>query len=634
MQMDKLFFAFESCDYRVHLFLTKSLANVVEGNGCTICVGNAAVQLAFCYAIGFGVDHGIDKNTEYLNRGSVKAQVDEGIDRVNNEDKKEDIIIAQLARLGYRHDFAFLYARDGVLTEAIKYYRRAVAKRRAIFEPGHFSILRLLGLLLSLMRHADQFEEAMEVAAEMERYADRTVSVDQVEIKAQIVRLYASMGEYHKAEALAREVSAIHEKIPSEAKSTERLDNLREWARALVQVGKFDDAIPIAKDSLEECLNELSDLHATTIATRRCLAQAYAGSGELQLSRDMNRALVRAEERLESEIKIDPSFVEDIAVLGVQCYRTGETQDAKHCYDKIHRLIQKRPVIAKHAVIAVNNYATGLILQGDIDTALLILEPLLVEVTNVMGSVCQEAALVMANLAYLYSQRASHQQAEDLERQVLQIRRRILGDSHANTITAFGALRLTLIAQERYDEAAELAKQEINAAASVNDTSLSDTVRAAETIAITFYSAGAFSHALPFFEYEQHASGCDATEISLTSMSSMACAALCYLHLENVHKARSTTFALLSRACETTIRNLEVFLVHVTSLAKLFLEKDCFPETEQVLALALSLWQRDQQDPSLPEGIGMDLRSTADRYLERRNLDIFDVRYNPSVLLS
>ena len=199
--MEKLFFALESCDYRVHLFVTKALENVAAGNGCRVCVHNAGMQLVFCRAVGYGTDHGIDKDMEYLERsGKTMVEVENAIQRIKNENKRSDVIMAQLAKQGYRHDFATLYTRDGVLSDAIEYYRRAVEKRRILFEPGHFSSLRLKGILLTLLRQNDQLHEGIELAREMAKEVLESNIQDQIEVKENLAHLLLELGALREAE--------------------------------------------------------------------------------------------------------------------------------------------------------------------------------------------------------------------------------------------------------------------------------------------------------------------------------------------------------------------------------------------------------------------------------------------------
>lgn len=220
--------------------------------------------------------------------------------------------------------------------------------------------------------------------------------------------------------------------------------------------GQYDAAIPLAEKNLRACLEQLGDLHSSTIAARRCLARALSANGQLSLAMETNLSLLKAEDQLMTQNHIDPKFVEDISILGVQCYRMKDIEKAKECYERGSRLIEKDQTKATHAIIAVNNCATELIRQGDCATALVIAEALLPEATKLVGADCEDAALVMGTLAWLYSNEGRHDQAEELERQVVKIRQRILGKSHNHTIVALENLRHSLLAQGKYEGAKSL----------------------------------------------------------------------------------------------------------------------------------------------------------------------------------
>lgn len=629
--MEKLFFTLESCDYRVHISITRALASTVNGDGCPVCVQNAALQLVFCHAIGFGIDHGIDKNAEYLARsGSTIVQVEEALQRIKNDDKRSDVIMANLAQRGYHHDFPTIYARDGVLSDAIDYYRRAVAKRKTLFDPAHFSTLRLQGILLSLLREDDRFEEAVEMALEMDEVASGLNVVDQIEIKQNLALLHASLGDLEKAEEWANAVSKMYADLPEGEKTTESLDNQQHLARILLQQGRFDDAISLAKLTLEDCQEELGDLHSSTIGVQRCLAQAYRASGQIKLAVETNKTLVSVEERLLTRSNIDPKLVEDISILGVQCYWANEIDTARQCYEKVHGLIKRDKAMAKHAVQAINNCATELIRQGDEKKAFVILDALLPETSSVLGPHSWEAALVMGNLAWLYTQDGIYDRAEEFERQVVKVRQETLGPSHQHTITALGHLRLTFLAQCKHDDAARVGEKGLEAVAGRENASISGIINAAETIATSLASAGAFSQALPFFESEMRLTDADVNGISLTSLASMARTARCYLHLEKAGQAKEMTIAMLSRVPKVSSVDPEDLARQSLALAKEFLERECFPESEQLLVLALLL---SQQSSSMPEALVADTRSTVKNYLDRRKLDALEVTFDPSKLL-
>jgi tetratricopeptide (TPR) repeat protein len=635
--MEKLFFTMEACDFRVHTFLTKALANTAAGSGCDFCIRNAALQMAFCHAIGFGMNHEEDQKSQCLmpNDRTV-LEVEEALGRIRNDDKKSDVIMAQLAQKGYRHDFPTVYARDGVLHDAIKYYRAAVRKREALFKLGHFSTRRLQGLLITLLIQNDQFEEAMEIALKMDQTATEMNLMDRIEIKQVLVRLHGHLDNLDAAVDLATEVRAMYATLPEHEKTTERLDNQHQLAKILVQQGNLDEAILLAKETFEHCFTELGDLHATTIAIQRLLAKAYGSHGQIEVAVETNKKLVQVGQRLISEGNIDPLLVQDISRLGILCYRTNQLEAATNYYEQVLDLIRRDIRLAKHAVNAVNNAATERVREGDNQLAVVILQALLVETTRILGPRCQEAALVMGNLAWIYAEQENYDQAVKLERRVVGIRRTVLGPSHQDTVAALSHLRQTLLAQGNCEDAAAIGHEELKALAERAGSCFEDNVAAAETIADALYTAGAFTQALFFFEHEWRATTArEAREMSRISLPSMARAALCHFHLGSPHQAKALTISLLRRVAQgQASRRLEHddFALTLVSLAKRSLELEWFDVSEQVLAVTLLLAR--QRGSLMPETLVAEVGSLISQYLELRNFDEFQVVFDPSTLTS
>src|SRR2546423_15531309 len=68
----------------------------------------------------------------------------------------------------------------------------------------------------------------------------------------------------------------------------------------------------------------------------------------------------------------------------------------------------------------------------------------------------------MANLASTYWNQGRWKEAEDLGVQVMETRKRVLGQEHPNTLTSMANLALTYWNQGRWKEAEELQKQELD----------------------------------------------------------------------------------------------------------------------------------------------------------------------------
>jgi hypothetical protein len=65
----------------------------------------------------------------------------------------------------------------------------------------------------------------------------------------------------------------------------------------------------------------------------------------------------------------------------------------------------------------------------------------------------------MGNLALTYSDQGRWKEAEELEVQVMQMRKRVLGDEHPDTLTSMANLAFTLQSQACHEEALALTER-------------------------------------------------------------------------------------------------------------------------------------------------------------------------------
>ncbi|KIW71201.1 hypothetical protein PV04_03396 [Phialophora macrospora] len=631
LQMDKLLFPLESCDFRLHQLMVRYMEEMANSESCGVCAENAAFQLALCHRTGFGTQANEVQANEWLSK-SEKGVADATAALQRTKESKEGAgTIATLAKLGYRNDLASRFRRDGILADAINYYRRTILTRQQLFGPTSFSTLRLQGILVDLLRWNDQSKEALGYALRMLQTTDDLALSDQVEIKTKLALVYSDLGDQQEAERITKELREIYSAGP-ESEHSERLENQQDYVKHLLRQKRFDDAIALAEKTLQDCEQELGPLHSSTRGAMRCLAASYHASGQLERATEIDEKLVRIQEGFVIGKKVNPKLVEDVSRMGVRYYQLGKQDSALDCYKKVQDLIDKDNEMAQHAVIGVNNYATELIRRDSLDLALTILDALLPKALEKLGHEHRESALIMGNLAYIHSQRGDLENAESLERQVAAVRQKRLGRSHHDTIIAMGNLRSTLLAQGKYEEAAEVGREECSAIDDRPDVSLAEKIDAARTVARALESGGAFAEALPFLM----------KEIDLMSkypdanpggpLSTMALAALCYSRMNRGDEARKLTVDILNRIARGASVDAEDFLTQMLHLAEKLLEQGYKLEVEQILAVAFAVSRQSDQQPSIAPDTKRKLANLLSRYLEQNGLREATIRFDPSIL--
>jgi hypothetical protein len=205
--------------------------------------------------------------------------------------------------------------------------------------------------------------------------------------------------------------------------------------------------------------------------------------------------------------------------------------------------------------------------------------------------------------------------AETLGRQVIQIRRLILGENHRDTITAMGGLRHTLLAQKRYEEAANIAREEYTC---FHNASREEKIDAAETLARALEAAGAFAESIPFFEEELTLKAAEGENSPMAVVSAMILAAICHIELGQLSRARNLMDEAVLRVRDAKELNVDgtTIAADIVRLANVCLEKDCTTEAEQLLSVVAGRFQQLLENGDLKaqfESVAAEIATRAGR---------------------
>ena len=628
-QIGSVFSDLEACDYRIHPFLTKSLAKIAAGKCCSTCVENAAFQLVFAHILGFGTGHGEGKIAEYLAQCQrTWAEVENAVRQLIYKAGRPEEIMALLAEQGYRSDLLTTYEQDDVITEAASYYCNALRKRESMFGPFHFSTLRLHGLVIKLLRKTDQTEEALRIALQMDQVSDKLSVADRIEIKAELVSLTLDLGVLDQAERFAQEVNRLHADFYPN-KTTEAYENLRMLARIYLRQGKLDAALPVAENVLASSIAELGESHRGTTSSRRLLAQIHEYNGELGPTIHVYEQILKFKWHDALEVEIDADTIRDFTMLGLGYFQTDQLDLAAQCHEKLRSLVENERRVFKIAVNTINNFVTALLRRGDYSKCAEMFEKLLSEITRIQGPSCQEAALVMGNRAWIHARQGEHDRAEILGEQVVNVRRDVLGQSHTDTISAIGDLREAQLAQGRFEAAYETSRKEVKAVVGRPNESLKENVIRVEIIPESFMSAGAYAQALRLYEQDICFTESHSYILSDISWFSTISAAICHLCLADLTRAKAWTIKVLLRVPTASTENIERLMIPLLDLTKRFLEHECTDVGEQILALVLLM---HQQVHSIPETLSSDIKSAVRVYLDLTKSKSLELHFDPAKL--
>jgi tetratricopeptide (TPR) repeat protein len=375
----------------------------------------------------------------------------------------------------------------------------------------------------------------------------------------------------------------------------------------------------------------LGEMHSTTIGVRRTLVDAYIGNGQLALAMQSCSQVLRTQERLANETDLDPSLIQDTCMYGILCYRLKDLQAAKQYYEKVLHYIKLDRRMAKYAIIEIDRIASSLAKTGDYRAAVDILEALLPEAKSVVEGDTRDIALVMGNLATVYHHQSRFAEAEKLERQVVEIRRNILGRFHADTITGLANLRISLIEQGRFKDAAGIGEEELHAYAGSRNATPVMIANATAIVADSLEEHEEYQLALHVTEIGRQLTEADSDDAHSICLRILARSARYSLHLGDISQAEETTTVLLHKVTTLSGLNIDGLLSQLIPLANKYLEMECFTASEQTIVLSCLL---SRGDLDLPEKLRVELSSLMTRYLRARGLDHFDARFDPDALSS
>ncbi|KAL7792476.1 P-loop containing nucleoside triphosphate hydrolase protein [Trichoderma ceciliae] len=116
---------------------------------------------------------------------------------------------------------------------------------------------------------------------------------------------------------------------------------------------------------------------------------------------------------------------------------------------------------------------------------------------KVLGTEHPDTITAMESLASTYYSQGWYSKAEPLKVQVLNLRKEVLGDKHPDTIEAIGNLASTYYSQGWYSKAEPLEVQVLNLQKEVLGDKHPHTIKAIGNLASTYYSQGQYSKAEP-----------------------------------------------------------------------------------------------------------------------------------------
>lgn len=369
---------------------------------------------------------------------------------------KNDIKVAQsLNALG------LIYADGGEDAKAEPLLRRSLAISEATLGKEHPLTSDYLNNLGYVAWHQLHYAQAEAFFLRSLQIREKVLGKDHPVIGASVgnlAQLYLDMGQYAKVEPLQRRSLAIYEaKLGKDhPRVASGLNNLALMYRAL---GEFARAEPLLRRSL--AIKE-----AKFGKDNPAVADALNNLG--LLLKDMGqhaKAIPLFERSLQiSEAKLGknhPSVAQTLNNLGVVYLEQREYAKAEPLFQRSLELREAQ--LGKNNVAVamnLNNLANLYRLSGNLDKAETLNRRALEIKETQLGKDHPDVAASLNNLANVYGDRGEYARTEPLLRRSLEIREAKLGKDHPEVANAYANLGMTMAAEKKWDEAADLFQRE------------------------------------------------------------------------------------------------------------------------------------------------------------------------------
>jgi len=265
----------------------------------------------------------------------------------------------------------------------------------------------------------------------------------------------------------------------------------REQAKALVQQGKFQEAIPLQEKELAWAEKNYGPGHPDTATSINNLAFLYYNKGFYAKAEPLFfRALAINEKTFGSDHPDTATILNNLAAL---YYAQGSNIKAESFYLRALTIREKR-LGPEHpdTLISLNNLAELYNSQGSYSKA----EPLYLRCLTVsekaLGPDHLDTALILNNLGGLYESKGNFSKAEPLYIRALAIREKVQGPDHPDTATSLDNLAGVYSSQGAYVKAQPLYVRALAAREKALGPDHPDTAISLANLGVLYYIQGLY----------------------------------------------------------------------------------------------------------------------------------------------
>ncbi|KAI1323145.1 TPR-like protein [Xylariaceae sp. FL0255] len=512
------------CDYRVRSYIAEKLLEEYHHDPAL------ALQLAFCYHIGFGVACDEDKVSTILSENNFNMQqIHNMMSRcVWRLQKDRPVTLGRLWEEGHlkRSDYRYAYLGQAKLEEAEDRVLEETETLVRIFGRDHqlvqISFIMVSGIywIRGQWSEVERLEsEIVEVSAKLEGPDDQTT----INHMGNVVSAYWNQGRLDEAERLYLQVIELGKQALG-VDHTITLTSMANLASTYWNQSRLEEAEQLFKLVMEARNKVLGAEHPDTLTCMGNLASTYRNQGRLH---DAERLFQQVIERKRKILGPEhPDFITSQANLALIYGEQGRLNAAK---ELLAQIVQTREIVlgAEHpsTMTSKANLATIYWGQGLWGEAEKLSRQVIDIRTKNLGLEHPDTLTSMGTLAAAYRSQGQWDDAEMLEKQVMEMNSKLLGPNHPDTLTSMAGLASTYWEQDRWEEAERLLTQIAPTMSTALGSEHPHTLTTLCNLAATYAKQGKWSEAgrqfAQIIEIQKRVSG-ESHPSTLTTMANLA----------------------------------------------------------------------------------------------------------------
>ena len=346
-----------------------------------------------------------------------------------------------------------LYLKMGEFKSAESYYKQVLEiRKKGLGEqhPDYASTLYNLGILYNKKNDYKlaelYFKQALEIRKKVlgEQHPDYAISLDV------LASNYNSLRDFNLAENYCKQVVEYNKKVLGEQHPdySASIDNL---GSIFYNLGDFKSAELYYKQALEIRKKFLGEQHPDYATSIDNLGSIYYNLGDFKSAESyIKQSLEIRKIKLGEQHQV---YASSLAFMGAIYHQKGDYKLAEYYLKQALEIQKKLGALDPNYLFSLNNLVRVYCDLGDYNSALLNCNQVIEIRKRVLGDEHPDYALSLYNLGLVYHSMKDYKSAENYHKQALEIRKKVLGEHHPDYIRSLWNLANVYSDMDEYSSA-------------------------------------------------------------------------------------------------------------------------------------------------------------------------------------